>query len=99
DVVGPRRLEANGAVAHDPDAQWVVRDLRGDVDRTRPALQRVEEIGKGLPLPGQAIGEDDARDLLDAFHQLHQRRAMLRPYRSKADPAIAEHRGGDAVPA
>src|SRR5262249_39937665 len=33
------------------------------------------------------------------FHQLHQRPAMLRANRSEADAAIAEHRGGDAVPA
>src|SRR5215475_2521488 len=76
-----------------------MRDLRGDIDRARPALQRIEKIGEALPLPGQSIVEHDAGDLLDAFHQLHQRPAMLRANGSEADAAIAEHRGGDAVPA
>jgi hypothetical protein len=76
-----------------------MRDLRGDVDRARPALQRIEEVGKRLPFPGQSIGEDNARNFLHAFHQFHQRAAMLRPHRREADAAIAEHRGGDAVPA
>src|SRR5262252_6190089 len=76
-----------------------MRDLRGDIDRARPALQRIEEIGKALPLPGQSIVEHDAWDLLDAFHQLHQRAAVLRANGSEADAAIAEHRGGHAVPA
>jgi hypothetical protein len=49
--------------------------------------------------PGQSIGEDNARNFLHAFHQFHQRAAMLRPHRREADAAIAEHRGGDAVPA
>src|ERR1700745_3594153 len=34
-----------------------------------------------------------------AFLQLHQRAAMLRLDRREADTAIAEHRGGHAVPA
>ncbi len=98
DIFGTRRLEANGALAHDVDAQWVMRDLGGDVDRARPALQCIEELGKCLPLPGQSVGEDDARNLFDAFHQLHQRAAMLRAHGGETNAAIAEHRGGDAVP-
>jgi hypothetical protein len=77
----------------------MMRDLRGDIDRVRPALERIEKIGEALPLPDQSIVEHDAGNLLDAFHQLHQRAAMLRANGSEADAAIAEHRGRHAVPA
>ena len=77
----------------------MVGDLGVDVDRAWPALQRIEEIVKRLPLPGQPVGEDDAGDLFYPLHHLHQRSAMLRAHGGETDAAIAEHRRGDAVPA
>ncbi len=55
DVGGSGDLAADGAVAHDIDAQRVVRHLSGDVDGTREAVQRVEIVGECLPLPAQAF--------------------------------------------
>ena len=75
-----------------------MRDLRRHVDGARLTLERVEEFGEALPIPGQALGHRRAGDFLDAFHQIHQRRAMLLLRRREADAAIAEHHGGDAVP-
>ena len=89
----------NGAVAHHVDAQRQMRGLRADVDRARTALQRIHEIGEALPLPGQARGQHGVGNLLDALHQIHQRAAMMRLHRREADAAIAEHHGGDAMPA
>ena len=99
DVLAVGLLQANGAVAHDIDAQRVVGDLRADIDGVRPALQRIEVFGEGLPIPCQSLGQHDARNFLDAFHQVHQRRAMLRPHRREPDAAIAENRRRDPVPA
>ena len=99
DVVRRRRLAAHGAVAHDIDAQRQMRDLRGDVDRARPAFQLVHVFGEALPLPVQAGGQHGIGNLLDAFHQIHQRLAVMLLHRREADAAIAEHHRRDAVPA
>src|SRR4029077_9944432 len=79
--------------------QWVMCELSRDIDRPRPAFQRIKKIREGLPVPGQSVGKDNARNFLDALHQLHQGGPMLRPYWGEADPAITEYRRCDAVPA
>ena len=88
-----------GAVAHHVDAQRQVRDLRGDVDRARAALQLVHELREGFPLPVQAGGQHRVGNFLDALHQVHQRAVMFLLHRREADAAVAEHHRGDAVPA
>ena len=54
DVVGRRRLAADGAVAHHIDAGRQMRGLRADVDGARPALQFVHELRERFPFPVQA---------------------------------------------
>ena len=98
DVVGARRLAADRAVAHHIDAQRVVWNLCRYIDRARHPLEGVEEIGKALPIPFEALGEDRARNVLDPLHQIDQRVAMLGPHRCEPDPAIAEEDGGDPMP-
>ena len=93
------RFQADRALAHDVDAQRQMRNLGGDIDGARPALERIEKIGKAFPFPRQTIGEDGIGNFLHAFHQVHERAAMLRAHRCKADPAIAEQHRGDAMPA
>ena len=63
------------------------------------ALQLVHELRKRFPFPVQARGQHRVGNLLDAFHQIHQRAAVLLLHRREADAAIAEHHRGDAVPA
>ncbi len=99
DVVRGRGFPPHGAVAHDIDAQRQMRGLGGDVDRARMALQRIEEVGEALPVPGQPVGQHGVGDFLDALHQIHQRAAMMLSHRREADAAIAEHDRGDAMPA
>jgi hypothetical protein len=65
-----------------------MRDLRRHIDRVGPALQRIEEIGKALPFPGQALSKHDTGDFLDPLHQLHQRRTVLRPDWGKTHPQL-----------
>ena len=50
DVVSRGLLVAGAALAHRVAADRAVRDLRADVDRERPLLERVEVLGEGLPL-------------------------------------------------
>jgi hypothetical protein len=99
DVVRGRRLAADGAVTHHIDPHRQMRGLRRDVDRALAPLQRIHEFREAFPFPGQAGGEYRVGDFLDAFHQVHQRAAMMLLHRREADTAIAEHHRGDAVPA
>ena len=89
-IVRRRRLTADRAIAHDIDAQRQMRGLRADIDGVRTLLERVHELRKRLPFPAQPGGEHRIRNLFDAFHQIHQRAAMVLFDRSKADAAIAE---------
>jgi PLD-like domain len=41
------------------DDRGQMRDLRRHIDRVGPALQRIEEIRKTLPFPGQALSKHD----------------------------------------
>ena len=76
-----------------------MRGLRRDIDDALAPVQRVHEIGKGLPLPGQSCRQHRVRDFLDPFHQVHQGLAMMLLHRRETDAAIAEHHGGHAMPA
>ncbi|MBA7468283.1 hypothetical protein ES707_03526 [subsurface metagenome] len=98
-VVGGGLFAAHGAVAHHIDAHRQMRGLGCDIDDALAAIQRIHEIGEGLPLPGQARRQHRVRDFLDAFHQVHQGLAMMLLHRGKPYAAIAEHHRGHAMPA
>ena len=59
---------------------------------------RVEEFGKGPPVPGDAAVEYLERDALDIDQVAHRDLARLGLARRDADAAIAHHDRGDAVP-
>ena len=88
-----------GAVAHDVRAQRRVRHVRPDIERAGHAVERVEVLGERLPVPADPFGERAAGDVLDAFHQLDEPLAPVRGDGREADAAVAEDRGGHAVPA
>ena len=50
-----------------------------------------------LPSPRDALGERGAGNVLDAFHQLDERRLATRAHRREADAAVAHHARRDAV--
>ena len=77
DVLGRRRLAVDAALAHDIDAQRMMRHLRRDIDRARHAVERVEVFRKALPFPVEALGERGAGDVLDRLHQIDQAGAVL----------------------
>ncbi len=98
DVVRGGGLAVDAALAHDIDAQRMMRDLRRDIDRPRHAGQRVEIIREALPFPVQSFGQGRAGDVLDGFHQVDQLGAVLLAHRREADAAIAEQDRRDAMP-
>ncbi len=97
-VLGARDFALGAALPHHVQPQRAVRDLDRDVDVEGPAVERVHELGEGLPGPGQALVEHRARDVLDPFHQLDQPPAVGRPDRREADPAVAGDDRRDPVP-
>jgi len=74
-----------------------VAHLGGDVDVIATALERVEIVGDGLPLPRQALVEHGAGQVLDPFHELDQRLAVARAHGREADAAVPAHHRGDTV--
>ena len=98
-VVCRRRFPADGAVTHHIDAHRQVRGLRRDVDDALAAHQRIHEIGKALPLPGQSCGQNGIRNFLHPFHQIHQGLAMMFFHRCETHAAISEQDGRHAMPA
>src|SRR3954453_18103110 len=75
-----------------------MRNLRGDVDRARFGVQRVEIFRECLPVPFQSVGQSDAGDFLDRFHQADQGGMIRFTNGGEADAAIAEQDGADPVP-
>ena len=95
---GAGRLAIDAALAHNIDAQRMMRHLRRDIDRARQAVEGVEVLRKTLPIPAEPLGEGGAGDVLDRLHQIDQAGAMLGPHRREADAAIAEQDRRDAMP-
>ena len=91
DVLGGRVLVVGAALAHHVDPQRGVRQERGDVHRVLAAVERIEVLREGLPLPLDSLVQRGAGDVLDAFHQLDEPRLLTRPHRRETDAAIAGH--------
>ena len=85
-------------LAHHVEAQGGVRQLGPDVHGQRRPVEHVEVLGKRLPAEVEALGEHRAGDVLHALHEVDEEPLRARPHRGEADPAVAEHGGGDAVP-
>src|SRR3546814_9919440 len=73
------------------EPQRAVGNLRGQIDVVGPVVERVEELGVGLPGPRKALVQGGAGDVLDALHQLDQALVVGRAHRREADAAVAGH--------
>src|SRR3546814_19466101 len=80
------------------EPQRAVGNLRGQIDVVGPVVERVEELGVGLPGPRKALVQGGAGDVLDALHQLDQALVGGRAHLRESDAAVAGHPGGDPVP-
>ena len=63
------------------------------------ALEAVEELGVGLPVPGHALLHALERHGLVALHGEHRPLAGVGPHRREAEAAVADDDAGHAVPA
>ena len=85
------------ALAHHVAAQRAVRDLRRDVHHARLAVDGVEVLREGLPLPGDAGRHRRGRDVLDGVEQVQQPLALGGADGGEADAAVAHDDRRDAV--
>ena len=98
DVVVGGGLVGRAALAHHEGAHRAVRHLRGDVERARDAVERVEVLADGLPVPPDRLAQGCAGDALDALHQADEPVVAVGRGGREADAAVAHDHGGDAVP-
>ena len=87
----------DAALAHHEGAQRRVGNLGADVEGARHALERVEVLGKGLPLPVDAFGQHGAGDVFHALHDADEPVALVGMHRRETDPAIAHDDAGHTV--
>ena len=93
-----RRLVARAALAHDVGAHGAVRHVGRDVDGARQLLERVEILGKALPVPGQpSASAVPGMSSTPSIRPISHWCAIGRG-RREADAAVAHDDGGDAVP-
>ena len=97
DLVGRRRLAVGTPLAHHEQAERAVAHLRGEVDVVRAAFERVQVLADAAPVPGQALVQRRAGNVLDTFHQLDELRVVGGTDGGEADAAVAHDDRGDAV--
>ena len=98
DVVVGRGLVGGAPLTHHERAHRAVRDLRGDVDGAGDAVERVEVLADGLPVPLDGLAQRRAGDALDALHETDQPVVAVGGGGGEPDAAVAHDHGGDAVP-
>ena len=86
-------IEAHDPREHRPDAH-----VRQHVDRLRRAVDAVEELGVGDPVPGHAVFHAADRDGLVAAHGQHRALAVGWLDGREGETAVADHHRRDAVP-
>ena len=98
-----RRLVGCGRALHRGLAHHVVAERgqgrqEAQVERRAPSRRRLDELGKGLPVPGDAHVEDVEGNRLDVHQVAHGHLARLGLARRDAHAAVAHDDAGDAVP-
>ncbi len=98
DVVGGGGLVARSAVAHHVATHCTVGHLRADVEHEGLRVEEVEEFGKGLPAPADALRQRGAGDVLHALHEADQPLVTVGCGRREAHTAVPHHHRGHPVP-
>ena len=98
DLLGPSHVVGPSLSEH-VRPERSVRDQGGDVEHAVRPLDLVEILAEALPVPGDALGQRGARDVLDTLHQLNQPVAVARAGRREPDAAVARDHRRHAVPA
>ena len=97
-VVGRRRL-VEAALAHHVGAQRAVADQAAGVRTLRQAVDRVEVLAVGLPVPGERVEDGVGRDVLDALHHRRERGPIVGAAGRERHAAVPHDHARDAVPA
>ena len=97
DVRIGRRLPVGATSAHDVQAERAVHDLGGEVDVPASGVEVVEVVGEGRPLPGEALVQDRAGQVLDTLHEGDELRSVSVVDGGEPDPAVARDHGRHPV--
>ncbi len=98
DVLGGGGLVARAPLAHDVGAHRAVRHLRGDVERARHRVEASRYSGKvSQPQVMPSASAVPGMSSTPSISWISQS-SRLGPHRREADPAVAHHDGGHAVP-
>ena len=89
----------DGPLAHHIEAHRAVADQAGNVDAGLDFFDRIQVTAVVLPAPGQAGQDGVARNVLDGLHHAGQQFAVTRLAGRERHAAVAQQRGGHAVPA
>ncbi len=92
------RFVGRAPITHHVTTDRAVGDLRTEIDRVVPGVERIKELLEAFPLPRDAFGHSRARDVLHALHQFDQPLVTVGRRRSEADATVAHHDRGDTVP-
>ena len=84
--------------AHHVMAKGCERGKEAEVERAAALFRRVDVFGKGLPIPGRALGQNLERDPFHVDQVPGGDFARLRAARRDADAAVAHDHAGHAVP-
>ena len=93
-----RLLIGRAAITHDIRAHCTMRNLCGHIDGTVELLQCVQVFGKRFPVPGHALCQRTARDILDTLHQPNEPVLPIGRGRRKAHTTVTHYDRGDPVP-
>ena len=88
---------AGACSSHHIGANGSMRHLRNDIARERLRVERIQILSKRLSLPGDALAERIAGNVLDPFHELNQEVVLIRLHRCEPNPAVAYDHGGHAI--
>jgi hypothetical protein len=90
------RLLADSGLAHHDAAQRRVPDEEPGVDGER-AVEAIEVLAEGLPVPRHALGQRLERHALDARQHPHEVVGLARRQRRDREAAVAADDRRDAV--
>ncbi len=97
DVLRRGRLVLGAPLAHHVAPHGAVGDLDADVDGEGTAVEHVEVLREGLPVPRHAFGQRCAGDVLDPLHELDEPLLLAGVDGGEADAAVAGDDRGHAV--
>ena len=90
-------LVFEGAFTHHVGPQGRVPDVAGVVDRLGQAVDHVHELGKGLPLPGNALQHGRPADVFRPLEVAEHEVDLGLPAGCNGKPAVPHHRRRDTV--